>query len=60
MLHVAECEAKLLRICAPETPYTDEELKVGEREAEEGVCGRRAEVGGGACGDKNGYFIFGQ
>ena len=28
MLHVAECEAKLMRICAPDTPYTDEELKV--------------------------------
>ena len=38
MLHVAECEAKLLRICAPDTPYTDEELKVGgQRVAGEGV-----------------------
>ena len=27
-LHTAECLAKLLRTCAPETPFTDEELKV--------------------------------
>ena len=30
MLHTAECLARLLRTCAPETPYTDEELKVGD------------------------------